>query len=119
MRFEFIARALCLDFANTIHDSRAEDKEEELHAIWDLLQWAKEAGQLSSAEHDRLAAHYRRNSREATAALTKAIAIRDLLISIFAGVANGRSLSSHHLSELNSALAQFPGLLRVRKSSDQ
>lgn len=119
MRFEFIAGALCLDFVNTIHDSHAEDKEEELHAISDLLQWASEAGLLSSAHDDRLAARYGRNPREATAALTKAIAIRDLLLSIFAGIANGRSLSSQHLSELNSALAQTPGLLRVRNSSDR
>jgi predicted RNA-binding Zn ribbon-like protein len=119
MRFEFIAGALCLEFANTIHNSRAGDKEEELHAIFDLLQWAKEAGLLSSADHDRLAAHYSRNSREAAAALTKAITIRDLLLAIFAGIANGRSVSSQRLSELNSVLAQTPGLLRVHKNPDR
>lgn len=119
MRFEFIAGALCLDFANTVHNSRAEDKGEELHAISDLLQWAKEAGLLSSADHDRLAAHYNRNPREAAAALAKGTAIRDLLLSIFAGIANGRSVSSQRLSELNSALAQAPGLQRVHKNSDR
>lgn len=119
MRFEFIAGALCLEFANTIHNLRAEDKEEELHAISDLLQWAKEAGLLSWADHDRLAAHYKRNPGEATAALSKAVALRDLLLSIFAGIANGRSLSSLRLSELNSALAQAPGLLRVRKNPER
>lgn len=117
MRFEFIAGALCLEFANTIHNSRAEDKGEEFHAISDLLQWAKETGLLSSAEHDRLAAHYHRNPREAAAALAKGTAIRDLLLSIFASIANGRSVSSQRLSELNLALAQTPGLLRVRKKS--
>src|SRR5262245_24448353 len=119
MRFEFIAGALCLEFANTIHNFRAEDKEEELRAIFDLLQWAKEAGVVSSADHDRLAAHYKRNTREAAAALSKAITLRDLLLSIFAGIANGRSPSSQHLSELNSALAQAPGLLRVRKHPER
>lgn len=119
MRFEFIAGALCLDFANTIHDSRADDKEEELRVISDLLQWAKEAGLLSSADHDRLAAHYTRNSREAAAALAKGTAIRDLLLSIFAGIANGRPISLQRLSELNSALAHIPGLLRVRKGTDR
>jgi predicted RNA-binding Zn ribbon-like protein len=119
MRFEFIAGALCLDFANTIHDSLAEDPGEELHAISDLLQWAKEARLLSSAGHDRLAAHYNRNPREAVAALAKGAAIRDLLLSVFAGIAGGRSVSSLRLSELNSALAQTPGLLRAHKSSDR
>jgi predicted RNA-binding Zn ribbon-like protein len=119
MRFEFIAGALCLDFANTIHNSRAQDqdKEEELHAISDLLQWAKEAGLLSSADHDRIASYYRRNPREAKAALAKGAATRDLLRSIFAAMANGYSVPSQRLSELNSALAQAPGLLRVHKSS--
>jgi predicted RNA-binding Zn ribbon-like protein len=119
MRFEFISGARCLDFANTIHNSRAEDKEEELRAVSDLLQWAKEADLLSSADHDRLALHYGRNPREAAAALAKGTAIRDLLLSIFAGIANGRSLSSQRLSELNAALAQAPGLLRVHKNPDR
>lgn len=119
MRFEFIAGVLCLDFANTIHNARAEDKQEELHAIADLLQWAKEARLLSSADQDKLAAYYSRNSHEAAAALTRAIAIRDLVLSIFITIANGRSLPSQRLSEFNSALAQFPGLLRARKNSDR
>ena len=119
MRFQFIAGALCLDFANTIHNFRAEDKEEELRVISDLLQWAKEAGLLSGADHDRLAAHYKHNPREAAAALGKGTAIRDLLLSTFAGIANGRSISSLRQSELNSALAQAPGLLRVMKKPDR
>jgi predicted RNA-binding Zn ribbon-like protein len=115
MRFEFIGGALCLDFANTIHDSQAEDNEDELRAISDLLQWAREAGILSSADHDRLAAHYGRHSREAAAALAKAIAVRDLLLSTFAGIAKRRSVSPQRLSELNSALAEMPALLRMGK----
>ena len=119
MRFEFIAGATCLDFANTIHDSHAEDNREELHDISDLLQWAAEARLLSSADHRRLATHYEDNPRAAAADLAKAIVDRDLLVSIFAGIANGRSVSSHLISELNSALAQAPGLLRVYKMSDR
>lgn len=119
MRFEFIAGALSLEFANTIHNSRAEDKGEELHEISDLLLWAKEVGLLSSTDHDRLAAHYDRHRREAAAALAKATAVRDLLLSIFVGIANGRSVSLRHLSELNSALARIPGVLRVHKHSDR
>jgi len=118
MRFEFIAGALCLELANTIHDSHAEDPGEELHAVADLLQWAKEARLLSLADHDRLGAHYERHPREAAAALAKGTAVRDLLLAIFAGVASGRPVSSRRLSELNSALAQTPGLLRVHKGSD-
>jgi predicted RNA-binding Zn ribbon-like protein len=118
MRFEFIAGALCLDFANTIHDSHADDKREELHAISDLLQWAVEARLLSSTDHHRLATHYERNPRAAAASLAEAIAVRDLLVSIFAGIANGSSVSPQRLSALNSALAQAPGLLRVHKDSD-
>ncbi|MEO8910244.1 MAG: ABATE domain-containing protein [Gemmatimonadaceae bacterium] len=117
MRFEFIAGALCLEFANTIHDWRADDKEEELRDVSDLLQWAEEAGLLSAGEHDRLCMHYKRNPRKAAAALTKAVTIRDLLISIFSTIANGRPVSSDRLSELNSALAQAPGLLRVHKKA--
>ena len=118
MRFEFIAGALCLDFANTIHNWRAEDKEEELRAVSDLLHWAREAGLLSGADHERLSAHYNHNPRAAAAALSKGTAIRDLLLAVFGGIANGRSVSSQRLSELNSALVEAPGLLRVQKSSD-
>lgn len=122
MRFEFISGALCLDFANTIHNLRAwvkntNGKEEELHTISDLLDWAKEAGLLSLAAHDRLSEHYHRNPRAAAASLARGTAIRDLLLSIFTGIANGRSLSPQRLSELNSLLAQAPGRLHVRKNS--
>jgi predicted RNA-binding Zn ribbon-like protein len=117
MRFEFIAGALCLDFANTIHHSHADDKGEELHDISDLLEWAREAGLLSLADHERLSAHYSRNSRESAAALAEAITIRDLLLSIFAGIADGHSVTHRSLSELNSALARAPGLLRVHKKA--
>jgi predicted RNA-binding Zn ribbon-like protein len=84
-----------------------------------LLQWANEAGLLSSAELDRLAAHYKRNSREAESALAKGIAARDLLLSIFISVANGRSVSTQRLSELNAALAENPGVLRMHRKSDR
>lgn len=117
MRFEFIAGDLCLDFANTIHDLRADDQEEELHQFSDLLQWAKEAGRLSTLEHDRLSEHYKRNRRKAALVFAKAVAIRDLLISIFSAIANGHPMSSENLSELNSVLAQTPGLVRVHKRS--
>ena len=119
MRFQFIAGALCLDFANTIHNFRAADKEEDLRAISDLLQWAKEAGLLSSASYERLTARYNHNPREAATALAEGTRIRDLLLSIFAGIANGRSISSLRRSELNSSLARAPGLLRVIKTSDR
>jgi len=119
MRFEFIAGAICLDFANTIHDSHAEDKREELHAISDLLQWGAEAELLSSSDHRRLATHYERNPRAAAAALAKAIAVRDLLVSIFGGIASSGSVSSQRLSALNSALSQAPGLLRLHKELDR
>lgn len=117
MRFDFIAGALCLELANTIHNSRAEDKGEELHGSSDLLQWAREAGLLSSADHDRLAAHYDRKPREAAAALAKGTTVRDLLLAIFGGIAHGRPVSSQRLSELNAALAHAPGRLRLHRNS--
>lgn len=117
MRFEFIAGALCLDFANTVHDTCADDKEEELHDVSDLLLWAKEAGLLSAAESDSLSAHYKQNPHKAAAALTKAITIRDLLISIFAAIANHRAVPFQCLAELNSTMEEAPGVLRVHKKS--
>lgn len=114
MRSELVAGNLCLEFADT---SRAEDKDEELHSIEELLQWAREAEVLSAADSGRLAKHYAGNRRQAAADFAKAIEIRDLLHSIFTGIANGRPLRDRDLAELNSALAQTPALLRVREQS--
>lgn len=119
MRFEFIAGALCLDFANTIHNSHAHDKGEELHDVSDLLQWAREARLLSSADHERFSAHYSRSSSESAAALAEALTIRDLLLSIFGGIADGHPVSHRRVSDLNAALARTPGLLRVHKKADR
>ena len=104
------AGKLCLAFADT---ARAADKYEELHGIGDLLQWATKAGVLSSAESGHLAKHYEGNRRQAAADLARAVGVRDLLRSIFTGIANGRPLRDRDLAELNSALAQTPALLRV------
>lgn len=114
MQLGSAAGKLCLEFADT---SRAADKGEELHAIEDLLQWAKEAGVLSSADSGRLAKHYEANRRQAAADLAKAIGARNLLYSIFTGIANGRPLRERDLSQLNAALTQTPALLRVRAHS--
>ena len=114
MRFECVPGSLCLAFADT---ARAEDKGEELHRIADVLQWAKEAGLLSAADCERLAAQYDGNRRKTAADFARAIAIRDLLLSVFSGIANGRPLRNRDLSALNSALAQTPALLRIRARS--
>ena len=114
MRSEFVAGKLCLGFADT---ARAADKYEELHSIEDVLQWATKAGVISSAYSDRLAKHYEDNRRQAAADLARAVGVRDLLRSILTGVADGRPLRERDLSELNSALAQTPALLRVRSHS--
>lgn len=83
----------------------------------DVLQWTKESGLLSSADSERLAAHYEGNRRKAAADLARAIGVRDLLLSVFSGIANGRPLRDRDLAELNSALAETPALLRVRARS--
>lgn len=114
MRSEPIAGKLCLKFADT---SPAADKGEELHGIEDLLQWAKQAGVLSSADSGRLAKHYEGNRRQAAVDFSRALGARDLLRSIFTGIANGSPLRDRDLAELNSALAQTPALLRVRAHS--
>jgi predicted RNA-binding Zn ribbon-like protein len=106
-----LAGKLCLAFADT---ARAADKYEELHGIGDLLQWATKAGVLSPTDSSRLAKHYEGNRRQAAADLASAVGVRDLLRSIFTGVANGRPLRDRDIAGLNSALAQTPALLRVR-----
>jgi predicted RNA-binding Zn ribbon-like protein len=113
MRFAFVAGRLCLEFA----DSGAEDRGEEFHSMEDVLQWAKEAGLLTSDDRARMAAHYESNRRKAAADLARAIGVRDLLHSVFSGIANGRPLRDRELSELNSALAETPAFLRVRARS--
>ena len=115
MRFKFSGGALCLDFANTIHNSHAADNEDELRGISDLLHWAMEAGLLSPAERKRLAADYDRNPRAAAAALAAGIAARDLLLAIFSGVAGGRRVAPSRLTALNVALARSPARLRVHR----
>jgi predicted RNA-binding Zn ribbon-like protein len=109
-----LAGKLCLAFADT---ARAADKYEELHGIGDLLQWATKAGVLSPTDSSRLAKHYEGNRRQAAADLASAVGVRDLLRSIFTGVANGRPLRDRDIAGLNSALAQSDRLARIRECS--
>jgi predicted RNA-binding Zn ribbon-like protein len=112
-RFDFSGGALCLDFANTMGD-RPRSTEEHLHDWRDLVAWGEQAGVVSVPQAAALRAAGARDVRGSEKALARAIAFREAVYRIFAGLAGGRQPSGPDLELLNSQLAAAMPHARIR-----
>jgi len=112
-QFDFSGGALCLDFANTLGD-RPRNAEEHLHDWSDLIAWGEQAGVVSAPQAVALRVAGARNARESSKALASAIAFREAVFRIFAGLAAGRQASAADLDVLNTQLAAAMPHARIR-----
>ena len=79
--FDFTGNALCLDFANTLHD-RSSTPRELLNSYTDLVQWGQEAGILSESEAEQLTAEAAHLPEEAEHVRQQAIELREAIYHI-------------------------------------
>lgn len=103
-QFDFSGGALCLDFANTLGD-RPRSAEEHLHEWRDLVAWAEQAGVLSAPEAVAVRAAGAKDQKASAKALARALALREALYRIFAGLAGGQPASRADVELLNAELA--------------
>jgi predicted RNA-binding Zn ribbon-like protein len=117
--FRFRGNALCLDFANTMHWPRTQ-RIELLESFDKLLEWRGLAGLETGGSRPRTEA-------DRVAALTDAIALRDLVQRIGFALIDGKKLSVADLKHLNARIhaaaqrreiAPAAGQLRWRDRSD-
>jgi predicted RNA-binding Zn ribbon-like protein len=92
-RFEFTGGELCLDFANTVgHRTDAQRRTEGLTSFGDLLEWSRQAGTISQAEHALLKRAGGRAPARAQRTLGRAVALREAIYRVMSAHAAGRSI---------------------------
>ena len=104
--FDLSGGALCLDFVNTLGNRAGpEPLEEGLAGYGDLVAFARQAGALDGAAARRLREGARARPDEATAALARAVSLREALHAIFVALAAGKRPAEGDLAGLNAELA--------------
>ena len=112
--FEFTGGRLCLDFANTLNDSRAQPKER-LHSYEDLVAWGRQAGILTEQETRQLIKEGQRRPEDAAGTLRHAIELRETIYRIFSAIVDKGTPEHADLADLNDALSRAMTHLRVSK----
>jgi len=113
-RFDLTGGHPALDFANTM--SRREDLGENREYLTDygrLVAFGEQTGLVASTEARRLREEAGRHPRAAAAALRRATELREPIYQVFKARARGEPVPAVALEELNGALSEALGSLRV------
>jgi predicted RNA-binding Zn ribbon-like protein len=111
--FQLDNGALCLDFANTVSWRGSVKPADRLPSYGELVRFALQSRLLSEDEARRLQREAGRHAEAATRALRQAVALREALYRIFAGLAAGRAPLAADLETLNGSLPGALARLRV------
>ncbi|MGE0555816.1 MAG: CGNR zinc finger domain-containing protein [Gemmatimonadales bacterium] len=105
--FRYLGGDPAVDFVNTVDwEAGVPIESERLRDYAGLLAWAEGAGVISAAIRRSLARRARERPAEAATVLRDALALRELLESVFGAAARGERLAPAQLARLN-------GLVRV------
>jgi predicted RNA-binding Zn ribbon-like protein len=104
--FRFLARMPCLDFANTVDWHASDHPVERLFTYLDLVTWSVGAGFLPKSHARQLIQKAAGFPRGASNVLSRAIALRESIYSIFSAVAGGSQPGADALGVLNGSLAR-------------
>ena len=118
-QFDLSGGALCLDFANTLDDRPNPRPDEYLESYADLLAFTRQAGSLPEAQLARLLAESARRPAEASAALARALELREVIYRLFLALADDDPIPSADLEALNRALADALTHARVAQLQEK
>jgi predicted RNA-binding Zn ribbon-like protein len=90
---KFIGGALCLDFANTIHDYAGPDPQEELNRFDDLVNWSQLARIINANDARRFLRAAGKNPVAAKRTLRQAKELRSALYAIFRAVTQKQGIN--------------------------
>jgi predicted RNA-binding Zn ribbon-like protein len=102
---QLVARALCLDFANTVAWHASARPQERLATYDDLLAWCRRVGVLDPDRAVGLAHEARRRPRAARAALGRARHLREVIYRIVVDVVRGSPPETADLAAFNRVLS--------------
>jgi predicted RNA-binding Zn ribbon-like protein len=111
--FELTGGSVCLDFVNTV-DSRPTPRRQDLLLNFsELLRWSRQSGIWMPQQALRLSNHAQRHPREASAALNRAKAFREVLFRIFFAIAHQQAPPQPDLAALNDTLRKITQQVRL------
>lgn len=117
MKFQIIAGELCLDFINTLDNRPVPERRKELiQSYEDLLDWATQAGALSTAQRALLLREAESDPKEAAAVRARAVELRECLYRIMTAVARSRRVFEDDLSVFNAYLGEALSHLELRRA---
>lgn len=106
--------SLCLDFVNTIPDRVDGTNRDHLKTFNDLLYWAKKAGAIENNIYTSLEKSAASNERRSKDFFHEAIALRDLIYSLFHPITQERKIKPADLEAFNKIGSRYLKFLEVR-----
>ncbi len=100
--------SLCLDFANTVGQTKRGHAGEELDSYASLLLWCRNAGLIDADTEDRLRGEAVADMAVARRELGRGWMMRQVLVAVFEGMTSGDGPPALALTRLNQALAESP-----------
>jgi predicted RNA-binding Zn ribbon-like protein len=104
--WDLMSERLPLDFANTVENHASAQPKDKLKSYFDLVTWSLAAGLLTENEAQYLLEEAETHPAEVSAALAKAIELRETIYRIFSAVANEKEPDRTDLERLNEALIE-------------
>src|SRR5579862_6215961 len=110
---------LCLSFANTRYWRGTDIPTEELRAPPDLLRWCASTAGVGKAIIEPIALRWSADPATATAALGRAIVLREALYRIFSDVSAGVPVAHADVGTVNAALGAAAGRSSLVRAHDR
>lgn len=103
-KFDLLAGALCLDFANTVDKRLSDHPEDKLDGYEALIAFGQQTGVFSPSEAQDLRREGMRQKEETTRVFNRAVELREIIFRILTAVATRREVAEADAAALNSAL---------------
>lgn len=113
--FERVGESIAADFANTLSGSRALPTTDHVARYADLVEFAKQAGAISSAAAKRLLASAERHPAQAIDVYRRSIALREAIWRAFDRIAREREPETADLTLISAEAADAYGSARVMR----
>jgi predicted RNA-binding Zn ribbon-like protein len=115
--FDFSGGRLCLDFVNTVSESRAAPKER-LNSYLDLVSWGRQANVLDDSDARHLTQLAKRRPEDASRTLESARRLREAMFRIFCVAGDCGHQRPEDMEILNAALSRALSHVRLDATAE-
>ncbi|MFQ6104300.1 MAG: CGNR zinc finger domain-containing protein [Candidatus Glassbacteria bacterium] len=102
---KLVGGRLSLDFTNTVSYRNTDRQQDYLESYADLVAWCQHAGFVTDSQGKRLLEESANRPEEASSVLKRAIALREVIYSIFSAISHGNRPEPADLATFNTELS--------------